>query len=191
MIACLRPCFLRILVGLVFSLGITTASAISLVIDPINCGTTLSCDTGTETSTSAIVSAIESLHPGIMEVYKADQVDDSLPDESGSFADDYTTVFTPNNDPEDALITWDGPDSIVCPNCFVLVKDGNSNPSWYLIGINDWDGMMDLDLQNFWPSNGAISHVSIWTQPVPVPAAVWLFGSGLIGLVGVARKKAA
>ena len=26
---------------------------------------------------------------------------------------------------------------------------------------------------------------------VPVPAAVWLFGSGLLGLVGVARRKAA
>ena len=24
---------------------------------------------------------------------------------------------------------------------------------------------------------------------VPVPAAVWLFGSGLIGLIGVARRK--
>lgn len=26
-------------------------------------------------------------------------------------------------------------------------------------------------------------------QPVPVPAAVWLFGSGLLGLVGVARRR--
>ena len=26
---------------------------------------------------------------------------------------------------------------------------------------------------------------------VPVPAAVWLFGSGLLGLVGVARRKKA
>jgi hypothetical protein len=26
-------------------------------------------------------------------------------------------------------------------------------------------------------------------RPVPVPAAVWLFGSGLVGLVGVARRK--
>jgi hypothetical protein len=28
------------------------------------------------------------------------------------------------------------------------------------------------------------------TSPVPVPAAVWLFGSGLLGMVGVARRKA-
>jgi hypothetical protein len=27
------------------------------------------------------------------------------------------------------------------------------------------------------------------TTPIPVPAAVWLFGSGLLGLVGVARRK--
>ena len=26
-------------------------------------------------------------------------------------------------------------------------------------------------------------------QPVPVPAAAWLFGSGLIGLIGIARRK--
>ena len=26
---------------------------------------------------------------------------------------------------------------------------------------------------------------------VPVPAAVWLFGSGLIGLIGIARRKKA
>ena len=27
------------------------------------------------------------------------------------------------------------------------------------------------------------------TSPIPVPAAVWLFGSGLVGLVGVARRR--
>ncbi len=29
------------------------------------------------------------------------------------------------------------------------------------------------------------------TSPVPVPAAAWLFGSGLLGLAGVARRRAA
>jgi hypothetical protein len=28
-------------------------------------------------------------------------------------------------------------------------------------------------------------------SPVPIPAAVWLFGSGLLGLVGMARRKKA
>lgn len=32
---------------------------------------------------------------------------------------------------------------------------------------------------------------NVVNSPVPVPAAVWLFGSGLIGLVGVARRKRA
>ena len=36
----------------------------------------------------------------------------------------------------------------------------------------------------------AISTDIINASVVPVPAAVWLFGSGLIGLVGVARRRA-
>ena len=33
------------------------------------------------------------------------------------------------------------------------------------------------------------SSYSMSVTAVPVPAAVWLFGSGLIGLVGIARRK--
>ena len=46
------------------------------------------------------------------------------------------------------------------------------------------------------PSNGHNSTIS-WdagsflVRAVPVPPAVWLFGSGLIGLIGVARRKKA
>jgi hypothetical protein len=38
-------------------------------------------------------------------------------------------------------------------------------------------------------SNGEFTY-STGVSTVPVPAAVWLFGSGLLGLVGVARRKA-
>jgi hypothetical protein len=34
-----------------------------------------------------------------------------------------------------------------------------------------------------------ITSIENGPQPVPVPAAVWLFGSGLLGLVGIARRK--
>ncbi len=44
------------------------------------------------------------------------------------------------------------------------------------------------------PGHGANFDITSLTvqsiQAVPVPAAVWLFGSGLLGLVGVARRKA-
>jgi hypothetical protein len=32
-------------------------------------------------------------------------------------------------------------------------------------------------------------NASMVVNPVPVPAAVWLFGSGLIGLIGIARRR--
>ena len=39
-------------------------------------------------------------------------------------------------------------------------------------------------------AENATSYSMTVTTVVPVPAAVWLFGSGLLGLVGVARRKA-
>jgi len=38
---------------------------------------------------------------------------------------------------------------------------------------------------------GGIVVAELGPVVVPVPAAVWLFGSGLLGLVGIARRKAA
>ena len=39
--------------------------------------------------------------------------------------------------------------------------------------------------------NGTVVSTDIVNTAVPVPAAVWLFGSGLLGLVGIARRKTA
>lgn len=38
------------------------------------------------------------------------------------------------------------------------------------------------------PHSGSMNG-SLTVNPVPVPAAAWLFGSGLIGLAGIARKR--
>jgi hypothetical protein len=43
----------------------------------------------------------------------------------------------------------------------------------------------DAFYQGFAPGFEGTAYAS----PVPVPAAVWLFGSGLIGLIGIARRK--
>ena len=83
--------------------------------------------------------------------------------------------------------------TIECPECFLLVKDGNNDPIWYIFDISDWNGWDELEMTDFWVGNGSISHVAIYggVPEVPIPAAAWLFGSGLLGLVGVARRKKA
>ncbi len=59
-------------------------------------------------------------------------------------------------------------------------------------------GSSDLSLSewgfNPWASNGNIINpdfVNATVQVVPVPAAIWLFGSGLIGLLGLSKRKTA
>ena len=49
----------------------------------------------------------------------------------------------------------------------------------------------ELTSGGFAQMNSTINSNGSATSVVPVPAAVWLFGSGLIGLVGVARRKRA
>ncbi len=58
------------------------------------------------------------------------------------------------------------------------------------IDFSDIDGIKLLSTNGGVPSPDlAISAITV--QTVPIPAAVWLFGSGLLGLVGVARRKKA
>ena len=59
------------------------------------------------------------------------------------------------------------------------------------IDINE-PGLITIDV--FDPPSGNLRpvtdgfEVDVSIEAVPVPAAVWLFGSGLIGLIGIARK---
>ena len=62
------------------------------------------------------------------------------------------------------------------------------------LGRRDGEVAEDLDpvLLNEWRTSGHLyADISIQTSAVPVPPALWLFGSGLLGLVGIARRKKA
>jgi hypothetical protein len=58
--------------------------------------------------------------------------------------------------------------------------------------VNPMTGATFTDIVGYWDINSTTGQIRFDTQPatvVPVPAAVWLFGSGLLGLVGVARRR--
>lgn len=52
-------------------------------------------------------------------------------------------------------------------------------------------GLLGSDIAVRWGMTCANDVIEGSVPAVPVPAAVWLFGSGLLGLIGVARRKAA
>ena len=60
----------------------------------------------------------------------------------------------------------------------------------------DFSGNWQLSIQNTGCCIGEGDNLLAWAimadvTTVPLPAAVWLFGSGLLGLVGIARRKKA
>lgn len=75
----------------------------------------------------------------------------------------------------DVLMVWNVGTSGGNTTYTMTDPDGNGVPG---------TGMIDGPFPNF-NANFNMAH------PVPVPAAVWLFGSGLLGLVGIARRRKA
>jgi len=112
--------------------------------------------------------------------------------EEGSLAGSYTTTFSNTvTQPEDATITYVAGMQYVGPTSYLLVKDGNNSPAWYLFNLSNlgWDGKETLNLQDFWVGRGAISHVTLYGTALPEPATLSLLAVGLVGTAVLRRRR--
>ena len=73
--------------------------------------------------------------------------------------------------------------------CSFLGKDPNPYESVSLSVLENGDLFVTTFDQD--DATGATQTIEWTVTPVPVPAAAWLFGSALLGLTGVARRKRA
>lgn len=81
----------------------------------------------------------------------------------------WTSLESQNSDGLDHMVTWQ-----------IVGGAGNNIGSWVIA----WE---DLPADGDRDFNDIVLEVDV--APVPIPAAVWLFGSGLLGLLGIARRR--
>lgn len=83
--------------------------------------------------------------------------------------------------------TTDSLGSLMAPGSFMF----NAIPGTYFVSFfGTADILSPAQLKRCFPPKSQLGMYGIDISAVPVPAAVWLFGSGLIGLAVVARRKA-
>jgi hypothetical protein len=91
-------------------------------------------------------------------------------------------------------ISTSGDDNL---SLFYNIQDESYSPYWY---ENGYPPYPDSNLgrrfsfyngETWIPASGNLLYVwAVRDAPVvPIPAAIWLFGSGLLGLIGIARRK--
>ena len=108
--------------------------------------------------------------------------------------DNSSAVAAPSNDWE-PLTTGTSTNQVLGSSSVITLTGSPLTPD----GSGGWDARLVTagNMGDDWLFFSGTQYTEIWdvhiseVSAVPIPAAVWLFGSGLIGLVGVARRKKA
>ncbi len=111
----------------------------------------------------------------------------------GRFAD--AEYFLPSSGPLDFCVSG-GCDYGIKIND-PIVSGGRNTPFWgpsnasniYEIDFVGLGAAIGINFHDDAPSDNVAGDLTLAVfAPVPIPSAVWLFGSGLVGLVGIARR---
>jgi hypothetical protein len=189
------------IVSMLFLMLTSTQASATLTLTPADCTAGYPCWTSLDNSAfdADDVEALVGTSTELDLLWKGNVGDANNPATTyaGSFADSYTATFTNSAlDPEDAVIAYVMTEpKINCTECYLVVKDGRQNPAQYVYKIN-WDGMMNIELTDFWPTMGAISHVAIFGgegeegTSVPEPSTYLSLSTLLTGIFAAKRRRA-
>ncbi len=112
---------------------------------------------------------------------------------NGGIAADYVySGFTLNNGSDAIIITSDGVEIIRLEYSSGFVKNGKSTELVSLPGgVEDYQTTPDMQTYGAGDTGtpGTEGSSKLMVSAVPVPAAIWLFVSGLAGLCGISKKK--
>ena len=89
-----------------------------------------------------------------------------------------------NNNPDSEIHLYDASNSEIFIGSF-FVPNTNGDNKWNQRDFGSVAGVKRMVIEM--KGSGAIDNLVF--SAVPIPAAIWLFGSGLLGLVGMARRK--
>lgn len=170
----------KLLLGTVLALATSVASAATVIWTPTDGDVNYVFDAGTITDTNLYalfdVTDFEGFQANALVLNKpADTIDFVA---NGSDFDLTSASVTGNTT------------KLFNDNEFVIASSSDNGLTWS-DAFSTYELAANTNMYNLTFSTGTVLSIDATpeVQAVPVPAAAWLFGTGLIGIVGVARRK--